>query len=189
MKEYRILIFILLSICLLCACSSNKSKELPITFNETIVSEENTTDMKSKGNEEKRIIDNIPIIDTNSKNQMNTQKVDENISNFLKMKISMKATANFPGNIIVIITNHSEKTIITGEEYQLQKWNGELWSDIPLSLVFSDIGIEITPGKSHEFRYSIENLVSLEKDTTYRIVKKVYVNQSEITLTTAFEIK
>ena len=177
--------------CFLCACSSNKnekSKELSTTFNEPIVSEETTMDMNSKDNEEKRIIDNIPTIDINSKNQINAQKPNENVSN-LKMELSMTATANFPGDIIVIITNNSEKKIITGEEYQLQKWNGKSWVDIPLFLVFSDIGIDIAPGKSHEFRYSIGNLVSLETDITYRIVKKAYVNQSEVILTASFKIK
>lgn len=197
MKTYKILIFILLlSLCLLYGCSSNESvmsgenssdeeTTLPIIAD----TEKKTTLINTTSpDKEKTSTENLPSVDIDSASQINSQRSKEHITS-LKDQISMSAVMDSSGNLNVTIINNSDTIITFGNEYQLQKLEDNSWKDIPLSIVFTDIGIEVASGESYDFQYPIGTLTALESNTIYRIIKNVYINQSNFELTASFEVK
>lgn len=133
-------------------------------------------------------VDNKPSADIDSAKQMDSQKLTDNIMNF-SSQIKIECIQDNTEKITVIITNNSDYEITVGEEYRLQKLNDEKWEEIPISIIWNDLGISIPPGKSHSFQYEFNTVVTLEKEASYRIIKSVYYNQTKMDLICNFKYK
>ncbi|MDR2043820.1 MAG: hypothetical protein LBQ15_05515 [Clostridium sp.] len=130
--------------------------------------------------------DGLPSVDTDSAQQISSQKTETDVS-ALSAQITMDAVLDPSGKLTVVVTNHSDAEVLSGERFGLQKSTEEnVWTDVPLSVVFRDLGIPVPPGKSQTSQYDIPALTALESGASYRIVKSVYYNQAELLLTAAF---
>lgn len=166
MKRYQILFLALLLVFLVCGCGSpaGETSQAPTT----------SQSATSNGETSKTAVDT-------SSNETNAQK-DNPTDTSWQEKVSMTATADASGAVTVTITNDSDQTITAGEAYELQRLEGSDWVDVPLSLVFTDEGIDIPAGGNHDFEYTM----SLDAGSTYQVIKQVYVDQAERTLTASF---
>lgn len=104
-----------------------------------------------------------------------------------KIVMDIKVT-NDAGRIEVIISNDSDLTVTAGDVYQLQKLNNNVWEEVRITTVYTDIGIEIKPGDQYCFSYNLENIV-MEDKGTFRVIKSVYSNQREIKLMATFTLR
>lgn len=172
MRLLNLFVCACLSICLLSGCGSpaGETSQAPTTS-------------QSVTSSEGELMEETPAVDTSSSQDLNPQK-DNPTDTSWQEKISMTATADASGAVTVTITNDSDQTITAGEAYELQRLEGTDWTDVPLSLVFTDVGIDIPAGGNHDFEYTM----SLEAGSTYQVIKKVYVDQSEQTLTASFTL-
>lgn len=135
----------------------------------------------------------LPSIDSDSAQQIENNQPTNDASNIdiskLEGKVSLTVLPDSEGNLDVTITNHSDVDIEMGENFSLQKMDGETWKDISLSLCYVDHLIVIAPDESHTFHYVIGNTVVWESDTTYQIVKVVSAGQTDYSVSASFEIQ
>lgn len=92
------------------------------------------------------------------------------------------------GKVEATIFNGSDSVITAGYVYRLQQWKEDSWKEIQITTVYPDIGIEISPENQYHFSYDLETFVRGSKGT-FRILKSVYANQSEIRLEATFELQ
>ena len=58
-------------------------------------------------------------------------------------------------NITLIMTNNSNKEVMTGEHYYIEKQEERLWNTLPSNMFFDDIGYLLQPGQSRTFEVSL----------------------------------
>lgn len=135
----------------------------------------------------------LPSADRDSAQQIeNNQPIDDGSNvdiSELEGQVRITVLPDSVGNLDITITNNSDVDIEMGEDFSLQKVDGEAWKDIPLSFNYTDILIVIAPGESHTFHYDIGSGVALESDITYQIVKVVSVGQTDYSVSASFEIQ
>lgn len=130
-------------------------------------------------------MNNIPSVDTDSARQVISQK-ENSVDISSQLIISVEVVGG--NGINVTIFNNSTEQIMVGEEYKLQKANGEAWEDIPLSIAWNDLGIEISAGNSYTFRYDLSAVLLGEEQASYRIIKSVYANQTKYDISSIFTL-
>lgn len=161
------------------------------TDSESVISIQNNEKETGIGKENINV-EEKPVEDIDSALQIEQQKeenIEEDVSNQIKINLTNSSIeAKSLENISVIVTNDSKYDITTGEQYWVSKLNGEQWEEIPVNIVWNDLGIQIKAGSSHEFNYNLSLIGNFEKDVKYCITKKVYVNQKEYTLSTDFTV-
>lgn len=164
----------------------------PVEEADSTLTEENMVDGKEES-EEDNTVNEKPVVDIDSAVQIeqnDNENSAESISDELVMSLnSSEVDQNSLSNVTVTITNNSELDIISGDEYTLQKYVGAEWESIPLALAWNDLGISIASGQSYDFVYNLSNVYTFENDMTYRIIKKVYMNQIEYILYVDFAVK
>lgn len=134
-----------------------------------------------------------PIADTDSANQIaqsNSEDVIEDISDKVEIQLNTAdIDKDYLNNVTVTIINNSDYDIVSSEKFTLQKRVTDGWEQIPLSLVWNDLGITIMHGQSYDFTYDLNSMNIVEENTMYRIVKNINVNQKEYELYAEFIIK
>lgn len=124
-------------------------------------------------------IEDLPN-ETTAENLRDESSSDDKI--IMEVKVTDEAS-----RIEVIISNYSDFTVIAGDVYQLQKLNNNVWEEVRITTVYTDIGIEIKPEDQYCFSYNLENIV-MEDNGTFRVIKNVYSNQREIKLIASFTL-
>lgn len=174
---------------------SSGETDLTMEFNDSVIIPEPTDEkMKDRNTGESTMNTDIPAVDTDSAQQIENSKNNTDTSALadhaeLDGKIAMIVSANADGNISFTITNNSDFEIDMGEEFTLQKIVDGTWQDIPLAVGYTDHLIVILPKENRSFQYNLGSLISLEKGTSYRIVKTVSAGQTNYMVTADFEIQ
>lgn len=168
--------------------------DLIMESNDSVIIPEPTDEkMKDRNTGESTMNTDIPTVDTDSAQQIENSKKNTDTSALadhaeLDGKITMIVSANADGNISFTITNNSDFDIDMGEEFTLQKIVDGTWQDIPLAVGYTDRLIVVLPKENRSFQYNLGSLISLEKGTSYRIVKTVSAGQINYMVTADFEI-
>lgn len=114
---------------------------------------------------------------------------DADISNKLSLTLSSDTyTLDSLKNVTVTLKNDSAYEVTAGEDYELQKLQDGQWVPVPISAAWDDIGIIIAPDSSRTFTYDLSNAASFESWAQYRLVKKVYLNQTEYAVYGIFSV-
>lgn len=136
----------------------------------------------------------IPVVDKSSADQINEAKASENgnISLDIYMKIESDIQSLVNDNIYTVevaVVNNSSETLDAGNDYKIQQYKDNAWSDVPVNFAWNDSGISISPNSEKSFTISLGSDQHTYQNGTYRILKTVYVNRTAYNLTAKFEIQ
>ena len=86
------------------------------------------------------------------------------------------------------ITNNLQDEIITGESYQVQALKNDVWTDIPLELLFNQLGLKIAPGSTRVFQCDLHPEKYDYTPGEYRILKEISVDKKQYTISIKFKL-
>lgn len=101
----------------------------------------------------------------------------EHINDFAGVTMIVKKGTLSPTGMIVILENNSGKQCIYGEFFVLEKKIHEEWYQVPVSIDgdygFEDIGYDLSPGDSGEWKVDWNWLYGSLDSGEYRIIKDI----------------
>ncbi|MDR2888730.1 MAG: hypothetical protein LBV33_02695 [Lachnospiraceae bacterium] len=185
-------VLMVISSCFLCSCTAGDN--LPDEARDTSLDVQNEGEVISDGGSATtgsiESSDDQDAIEENDDQEavdeaggsLNTDEGDDNLN-----QLEMNLTQADDGGFDVVILNNSDKEIMAGEDYRIERLNGDEWEEIPLSVVWYSVGIIIPAGESHSFHYDRDDVINFEEGVHYRIVKAVYLEQDKIELSCAIQ--
>ncbi len=111
----------------------------------------------------------------------------------IEFKIVPESYENIPGNLNLIITNHTKETAEFGTDYTIERLDAgtQQWEEFgpPEGTAFISIMYILTPGMSENYTISLYPGQLTYTAGTYRIIKNVFIGDSSEKYFAEFTIK
>lgn len=136
----------------------------------------------------------VKLLDIDQTIQIESQYDVQYIYQSDKEKIYFEPSniADSDGQILYIdLVNEGNSQVLTGEYYHVEVFKKDKWISVPFkeNIAFNSIGYIIEPNLTKDFKIHLNLLKHKLKKGLYRIVKRVWMNETEIYLGYDFNIK